>query len=72
MMGYHRENCRRKRRYHSQQQAQRSLARRRKADPGAVEGVVAYRCCFCRGWHLGHVPSVDTLEQIALEVRGLK
>jgi hypothetical protein len=36
-----------------------------------VEGheVSAYRCPFCGSWHVGHVPSVEGLEQLARAIR---
>lgn len=30
-----------------------------------------YRCPFCHRWHVGHPPSLEALEAIALVIRGL-
>lgn len=30
-----------------------------------------YRCPFCASWHVGHIPSMKTVEQIARVIRGL-
>lgn len=66
----HRAACERKRRYRVQQDATAVLDRMT-AQGEPVDGVTAYRCPFCRGWHLGHVPSVEGLEALAREIRGL-
>lgn len=34
-------------------------------------GLAKYRCPFCRSWHVGHVPSLDALQQIAAAIRVL-
>lgn len=31
--------------------------------------VTAYRCPWCGSWHLGHVPSIDRLREIADAIR---
>lgn len=31
----------------------------------------AYRCSFCRRWHVGHVPSIEGLQGIADAIRVL-
>lgn len=66
----HRDACERKRGYRVQQDAAAVLVRMT-AQGLDVDGVTAYRCPFCRRWHLGHVPSVESLEAIAREIRGL-
>lgn len=33
------------------------------------EAVSAYRCPFCDAWHVGHVPSLDGLEDLAHAIR---
>lgn len=71
-MGWHRERCRRKARYRHQDEARQVLERRTVDDPAAVAGVRPYHCPFCRGWHLGHVPSLETMEHIAAEIRGVE
>jgi hypothetical protein len=35
------------------------------------EHVTPYRCPFCKSWHVGHPPSMKTVEKIALAIRGL-
>jgi hypothetical protein len=30
-----------------------------------------YRCPFCRSWHAGHVPGLESLQELALVIRGL-
>lgn len=30
-----------------------------------------YRCPFCGGWHVGRPPTMDTLQELALAIRGL-
>lgn len=35
------------------------------------DDVSAYRCVFCRRWHVGPVPSMDTIEALARVIRGL-
>lgn len=46
---------------------------RRIAEHHRAEGdlVGAYRCPFCPGkhWHVGHVPSMESLQQIADAIR---
>jgi hypothetical protein len=46
-------------------------AARRVADAVQATGedVHAYRCCVCRCWHLGHTPSMATVESIAAAIR---
>lgn len=33
------------------------------------ERVSAYPCPFCESWHVGHVPSLDSMEDIARAIR---
>lgn len=33
------------------------------------EDVHAYRCAVCRGWHIGHTPSMESVEAIAEAIR---
>ena len=33
--------------------------------------VAHYHCPFCGSWHTGHAPSLETLEAVALILRGL-
>ncbi|HEV2808874.1 MAG TPA: hypothetical protein VGV93_00565 [Acidimicrobiales bacterium] len=35
------------------------------------DDVSAYRCVFCGRWHVGPVPSMDTIEALARVIRGL-
>lgn len=37
----------------------------------AGQDVSAYRCVFCRCWHVGPVPSMETIEALARVIRGL-
>jgi hypothetical protein len=39
------------------------------ADPTVAVG--PYRCPFCGAWHVGHVPSIESLALIAAAVRGV-
>ena len=34
--------------------------------------VSAYGCVFCRAWHVGPAPSMETIEALARVIRGLK
>lgn len=72
-MGFHREHCRRKRRYRTRQQAQEVLDRMvRQGKTRGGEQLTTYRCPFCERHHIGHVPSMESLEAMALEIRGLE
>lgn len=33
--------------------------------------VAPYRCVFCHYWHVGHTPSMKTVEALARAIRGL-
>lgn len=46
----------------------RSFAVKLRASGVAVS---PYRCPFCRGWHVGHPPSMETVELLARVIRGL-
>lgn len=35
------------------------------------ELVSPYRCVFCHWWHVGHTPSMETVEALAKAIRGL-
>lgn len=35
------------------------------------DDVSAYRCVFCRWWHVGPAPSMETIHELALVIRGL-
>lgn len=53
-----RRNCEKKRRYGSREEAAvrapiAMAGRRRRLTDGAHK-IVAYRCCYCHGWHIGH------------------
>ena len=37
----------------------------------AGQDVSAYRCVFCRRWHVGPAPSMETIEALARVIRGL-
>ncbi len=71
-MSYHRERCRRKTAYTTAKDARKALRGRRYANPDAVKGVHVYPCPFGKHWHLGHTPSVEGLERLAREIRGLE
>ena len=49
--------------------ARAHLERLRRRNPNAVLG--HYRCPFCSLWHVGHVPSLASLETLARVMRGL-
>lgn len=38
---------------------------------GAGIWVSPYRCVFCHWWHVGHPPSMRTVEGLARAIRGL-
>lgn len=33
--------------------------------------VHAYRCCFCSSWHLGHLMSIESMQDVAMAIRVL-
>lgn len=73
-MTYHRDRCRNKTAYPTSGEARKVLRRRRFHDPQGMEGVRVYPCPFTddgKHWHLGHTPSVEGLETLAREIRGL-
>lgn len=51
------------------QRAARDLATTIRADTG--DAVSAYRCPFCRSWHVGKTPSVGALSDIGRAIRTL-
>jgi hypothetical protein len=56
--------CTRKRRYGrvvARQVAERMRGRGRRVSP--------YRCPCCAGWHVGHVPSIESVTRIAQLIR---
>lgn len=55
--------CERKNRYSHREQALE--------DSTVKKGAHAYRCPFCRGWHVGRVASIESLERIAEAIRVL-
>lgn len=73
-MGYHRDRCRTKRRYASRGEAW--AAKQEMFGRGAARkaaGLKAYRCPFGEEhYHLGHPPKLETLQQLAAEIRGLE
>lgn len=46
--------------------AARECAQRMRSEGHRVS---PYRCCFCEDWHVGHVPSMTTVELIADAIR---
>lgn len=61
--------CGSKRRYPDAGAARRAAERVNAEQPGA--GFTPYRCPFCRRWHFGHSPSLESLEATARVMRGL-
>lgn len=55
--------CDRKQRYSHREQALE--------DSTVKRGTQPYRCPFCRGWHVGRVASMESLERIAEAIRVL-
>lgn len=51
--------------------AARRFAKEAEANPHPGTGgpIRAYRCPFCGSWHLGHVPSVKGMADLAAAVR---
>ena len=62
--------CRSKRAYVDPADA-RKVRRRMLRQGSTGETMTAYRCPFCRRFHLGRPPSMETLEAIARRIRGL-
>lgn len=59
--------CGNKRRHETCGDARREARRVR----GNGHKVEHYRCPFCELWHIGHPPSMETLEALARVMRGL-
>lgn len=71
-MSSHRERCRRKRRYSGHGEAREVLRALARKGSHRAQGMTSYRCPFPpEHYHLGHVPSVESLKSIAREIRGL-
>lgn len=70
-MGAHRSRCEAKSDYPTRRLAEKVLAKRAREDPGSTAGVKVYRCPFCSCFHLGHTPSLASLETMAAEIRRL-
>lgn len=49
-------SCGKKRKHGTQESAQLQVAQLRQSDsdPRNIKSLVAYRCRFCRYWHVGH------------------
>ena len=67
----HRARCQRKRRYRNHAQAQAVVVRMRAQGFAQDRPIQAYRCPFGPHWHVGHMLSLEGLEQLAREIRGL-
>jgi hypothetical protein len=61
--------CGSKRRYPTADAARQAADRVNREQPTA--GFSPYRCPFCRRWHFGHSPSIESLEATARVLRGL-
>ncbi len=61
--------------YFTQRDARHGL-KRLKGSSGYVESeqgvpMSPYRCPFCSSWHIGHIPSMRALEDLAATIRDL-
>jgi hypothetical protein len=53
-LGRRERSCEGKLRYETKQQALNELYRLARTTGTYIRSMHAYRCRFCRGWHLGH------------------
>lgn len=58
--------CGDKRRYRTRWGARHAAERRSQASGDTIR---AYRCPFCPSFHIGHVPSMESLEALAEAIR---